>query len=68
MVKKICKTCNHICHCYGQGYNLNTNKCDNCICDSCTCKPSVLKSKPKKLSWWKRYVNWLFKEYNDEKM
>ncbi len=68
MVKRICKTCDHACHCHGQGYNLNTNKCDNCICDSCTCKPSVLKSKPKKLSWWKRYVNWLFKEYNDEKM
>ena len=57
-----CKTCDHACHCYGQGYNLNTNKCDSCICDCCTCKPLVLKSEPKKLSLWQRYVNWLFGE------
>ena len=62
-MKKKCKTCDHACHCYGQGYNLNTNKCDNCICDSCTCKPLVLKDEPKKkLSLWQRYVNWLFGE------
>jgi len=67
-MKKKCKICDHACHCYGQGYNLSTNKCDNCICDSCSCKPLVLKSEPKKLSWWQRYVNWLFKEYNDEAM
>jgi hypothetical protein len=61
-MKKKCKTCDHACHCYGQGYNLNTNKCDNCICDNCTCKPLVIKEEPKKLSWWQRYVNWLFGE------
>jgi hypothetical protein len=26
-----------------KGYNLNTNKCDSCICDSCSCTPLVLK-------------------------
>ena len=67
-MKKKCKICNHACHCYGQGYNLNTNKCDSCICDSCTCKPLMLKDEPKKISLWQRYVNWLFKGYNDEAM
>jgi hypothetical protein len=57
-MKKKCKTCDHACHCYGQGYNLNTNKCDNCICDSCSCKPLVLKSEPKKISWFQKFINW----------
>ena len=61
-MKKKCKICGHRCHCYGQGYNLHTNKCDSCICDSCTCKPLVLKDEPKKLSLWQRYVDWLFGE------
>jgi hypothetical protein len=47
-MKKKCNICNHSCHCYGQGYHLNSNKCDSCICDSCTCKPLVLKEEPKK--------------------
>ena len=67
-MKRKCKICDHACHCYGQGYNLNTNKCDTCICDHCSCTPLVIKEEPKKLSWWRRYVNWLFKEYNDEAM
>jgi hypothetical protein len=61
-MKKKCNICNHSCHCYGQGYHLNSNKCDSCICDSCSCTPLVLKEEPKKLSWWQRYVNWLFGE------
>ena len=68
-MKTKCNICGHACHCYGKGYHLNTNKCDNCICDSCTCKPLVLKDEPKKkLSLWQRYVNWLFKDYNNEAM
>ena len=61
-MKTKCNICGHACHCYGKGYHLNSNKCDNCICDSCTCKPLVLKDEPKKLSLWQRYVNWLFGE------
>ena len=67
-MKTKCNICGHACHCYGKGYYLNSNKCDSCICDSCTCKPLMLKDEPKKISWWQRYVNWLFKEYNDEAM
>jgi len=58
MLRK-CKTCNHSCHCYGQGYNLNTNKCDNCICDACTCKNIYVKT-PSKKSWWQKIKGWLF--------
>jgi len=58
MLRK-CKTCNHSCHCYGQGYNLNTNKCDNCICDACTCKNIYVKTHSKK-SWWQKIKGWLF--------
>ena len=61
-MKKKCKICGHACHCYGKGYNLNTNKCDSCICDHCSCTPLVLKEESKKLSLWQRYVNWLFGE------
>jgi len=67
-MKKKCKICGHRCHCYGKGYNITTNKCESCICDSCTCKPLVLKDKPKKKSIWQRYVDWLFKDYNNEAM
>ena len=67
-MKKKCKICDHACHCYGKGYNLNTNKCDSCICDSCTCTPLMLKDQPKKKSWWQKYVDWLFRGYNDEAM
>ena len=58
-MKKKCNTCNHSCHCYGQGYNLNTNKCDNCICDACTCKNIYVKT-PSKKSWWQKIKGWLF--------
>ena len=67
-MKKKCNICNHSCHCYGKGYHLNTNKCESCICDNCTCKPSVIKEEPKKKSWWQKYVDWLFSGYNDEAM
>ena len=58
-MKKKCNICNHSCHCYGQGYNLNTNKCDNCICDACTCKNIYVKT-PSKKSWWQKIKGWLF--------
>jgi hypothetical protein len=58
-MKKICKTCEHRCHCVGQGYNVSTNKCDNCICDHCTCGGIVLGSKIKK-SLWQKIKDWLF--------
>ena len=67
-MKKKCKICGHRCHCYGKGYNITTNKCESCICDKCTCEPLMLKDEPKKKSWWQKYVDWLFKEYNDEAM
>jgi hypothetical protein len=67
-MKKKCNICNHSCHCYGKGYYLNSNKCDSCICDSCTCTPLVIKEEPKKKSWWQKYVDWLFREYNDDAM
>ena len=28
-MKKKCKICDHACHCYGKGYNLNTNNTIN---------------------------------------
>jgi|DEB0MinimDraft_6_1074348.scaffolds.fasta_scaffold107908_2 hypothetical protein len=31
-------------------------------CKFCDCCWIVLKEKTKKLSWWQRYVNWLFGE------
>jgi len=67
--KKICENCGHKCHCNGIGYYVNTDQCDTCECILCLCEPEVLKEKPKKKkSWWQKYVDWLFKEYNDEAM
>ena len=60
-MKKFCKSCNHRCHCVGQGYFVSRDKCDICICERCECGPEVLGA-PVKKSWWQRYVDWLFGE------
>ena len=58
-MKKLCTTCNHRCHCVGQGYHVSTNKCDNCICDKCGCGGIVFGSNVEK-SFWQKIKGWLF--------
>jgi len=61
MTKKFCKSCDHRCHCVGQGYYVSVDKCDTCVCERCECGPVILGA-PTKKSWWQRYVDWLFGE------
>jgi len=58
-MKKYCNTCNHRCHCVGQGYYVSGSKCDACICDKCDCGGVVLGANAKK-SWWQKFKDWLF--------
>ena len=58
-MKKYCKICNHRCHCVGQGFYVNGNKCDTCICDNCNCSETTSIKKVKK-NFWQKIKDWLF--------
>jgi len=56
-MKKYCKTCNHLCHCLGQGYFISESFCDSCSCTECSCveKPLIL-NKPIKSNKFQTYT------------
>ena len=51
MVKKICNTCEHRCHCVGQGYFVSSTQCATCDCNVGNCGPIVLTEEITK-KWW----------------
>ena len=61
-MKRICKICNHTCHCVGKGYHLSSNICD--ICDCNRCSHSIIEEVPPKKGFfarlWQRYIDWIF--------
>jgi len=66
-MKKFCKNCDHRCHCVGEGYYVNVDKCDACICERCECGLEILGAPNKKgffAKLWQKYVDWIFLDWS----
>ena len=65
-MKRICKKCNHKCHCKGQGYYVSDSSCeDYCKCKNCCHNEEDLlkqinKERPMIKKLWKKFIDWVF--------